>query len=168
MVFVIPTWICRTVTASACGFAVAKGSMPERIVGAVCGFVWLWDNFVHPYLLGQRMGYELAKDSLELAILIVLALRYDRWWLFVASMANLLIVATDVANMMAPLHPWAFGTAIWTWSYIRLAALAAGTWMDRSRRAGWWWRGRSRSYTPPEPRAGFAAGSGRPGHSSAG
>jgi hypothetical protein len=134
MLLVIPHWIDWTAPVAVYLFAAAKGSAPERIVAAVGGAGWLYGNVLRPHWYGQMLPTELAKDMVLLVVITWLALRYDRWWLLAAGSMALLHVATDVAGMLSPVHPWAFGTAMWTWNWIFLGALAAGTWAN--------WRGR--------------------------
>jgi hypothetical protein len=134
MLLVIPLWIDWTVPVLVYLFALTKGSAPERIVAAMSAVGWFYGNVLQPHWLGEMLPIDLAKDAVLFAAIAVLALRYDRWWLFLAGSTALLRVATDVAGMVIPLHPWAFGTAMWTWNWIYLGALAAGTW--------WSWRGR--------------------------
>lgn len=126
--FVIPPPIDQTVTGAVYAFAVLKGRTPERTVGGILGVIWLWNTLVHRWLLHPRDTYELMIDLNALLLILALALNCDRWWLLVAGMALLLRVATDIANFMVPLHGWAYGTALITWGYVLLAALAAGTW----------------------------------------
>jgi hypothetical protein len=136
-VFALPLWIDWSAPVLVYAFAMLLGSTPERIVGGVGAAGWLCGNVLQPHWYGQMLPAELAKDLLIFAVVTALALRHDRWWLLAAGSATLLAIATDVAGMIMPVHPWAFGTAMWTWGWIFLAALAAGTWVSwRSGRGG--------------------------------
>jgi len=166
--FVIPPALDRSVTGAVYGFALLKGGKPERMLAGLIAAIWFWHSFVHPYWLTARSTYQLTLDIAVLLATFALALRYSRWWLLVAAMAGVLRTATDIASFIIPLRAWTYGTALIVWGYVFLAALTTGTWASwQGRRAG---RdpSRFRSSTPPEPRAGFAAGLARSGRSSAG
>ena len=81
--------------------------------------------------------HEVGVDGAIEFVTCIVAVRYDSWPLLVASMASVLSVATDAAELLNPLHRWAYFTALFTRNYIYLAALAAGAWTSwRRRRAG--------------------------------
>jgi hypothetical protein len=124
----LPTWFHWSAPVAVYLFALLKGSTPERLVAAMLGATWIYGNILQPHWYGEMLPYELAKDLAEFVAIAGLALRYDRWWLLAAGSAKLLQTATDVAGMLVPLHGWAFGTVMWIWGYLLLAALAAGTW----------------------------------------
>jgi hypothetical protein len=126
----IPLWIDWSAPVLVYALALLKGSAPERLVGGLCAIGWAYGNIFHPYWLGEKLTWQLTKDIVLLVFVVGLAVCYDRWWLLVAGMTAVLWVATDVAEIIAPVHPWAFGTAIWTWGWIFLAALATGTWFS--------------------------------------
>jgi hypothetical protein len=125
-----PPWLYRAVTVLVYVFALFAGGRPERLLAGVCAALWFYANVASPYWLGERLGYQLAKDIALLVLIVTLAIRYDRWWLLVAGATGVLWVATDLAAMISPHDPWAFGTAIWTWNAVFLAALLAGTWSN--------------------------------------
>jgi hypothetical protein len=133
--FVIPFWIDYTVPVLVYAFALLRGSAPERSVAVLCSLFWLHDNVIDPYRLGERLPFQLAKDIVETAVFLGLALSWNRWWLLGASMLGLLQIATDVVDMILHLHGWTFGTARWTWSWIFLATLFVGTCASPRRRA---------------------------------
>ncbi len=137
---VIPPWLDEAVTAAVYGFAVAKGRGPERIIGGFAGAIWAWNSFAHRRWFGPHDGYELVIDLGALAVTLALTLRRERWWLVVASIALVLRVAVDIADFVIPLHGWAYGTALMTWGYVFLAALAACTWES--------WRGQCDATKP--------------------
>jgi hypothetical protein len=123
-----PVWAYRGATLAVYALALLRGGRPERILAGICTVLWIWGNLLSPYMLGERLPQQLAKDLALLGLIVALALRYDRWWLLVAGMTAVLWIATDLAGMLSPHDPWAFGTAVWTWNAIFLGALAAGTW----------------------------------------
>ena len=131
----IPAWIDLAIAGLAYAFAMSMGSAPERIVGGSCAGWLIYNNVVAPHHLGEMLPFHLAKDALELALITALAVRFDRWWLLVAGMSVVLWVATDAAGLILPVDGWALGTAMLIWSYIFIAALAAGTWTSWRRRA---------------------------------
>ena len=126
--FIIPPALDRSITGAVDGFALLKGGKPERILAGFVGAIWFWNSFLHRYWLGSGSMYQLALDVAVLLSVVVLALPYDRWWLLVAGMTSVLCIATDVSAFAMPLHWWTYGTALFTWGYVFLAALATGTW----------------------------------------
>ena len=165
--FMIPIWLDQAIVAAVYGFALLKGGAPERILAGICGVVWFWNTFVHRLWLGHGSPYLMTTHVLLFVVTVALAFHYDRWWLLVAGMAGVLSVATDAAALMMPLHWWAFGTALFIWSYIFIAALAAGAWTSWRERVNDGGASLIRSDTPPGPPAGLGATSGPSGRSSA-
>lgn len=134
MLFVIPPWFDYSALVFVYASALLKGGAPERTAAVVFGGTWLFSLAIHDRL-GAMPVFETVKDSIRLVVIVVLALRFDRWWLLVGGVTSVLAVATDLAGRLAHIDPWAFGTAIWTWTWIFLAALATGSWSSwRERR----------------------------------
>jgi hypothetical protein len=132
---VIPHWLDCTLVAAVYAFALGKGGAPERWLAGTYGSVWLFNTLFRPMIYGQHLAYLLTLDVVLALVTVLLAIRYDRWWLLVAGAASLLRIATDGIAILIPLQPWTLGTALITWGYIRLAALATGTWSNWRTRA---------------------------------
>ncbi|THD77015.1 MAG: hypothetical protein E7812_13730 [Phenylobacterium sp.] len=64
----------------------------------------------------------------QLAIIIGLALRYDRYWLIWASSFLLLHVVTDLVGLRPGTSWWAFASAHVIWSYCTSAVFLWGVW----------------------------------------
>jgi hypothetical protein len=136
MLLVIPDWFAISALVFAYSFALLAGGAPERIFAAVFASTWLLSMAIHDRV-GEMPLYETVKDTVRLALVIWLAMRFDRWWLLVCGMAALLLVGTDIAGILVSIRPWALGTAVWTWSYLYLLTLTVGTWLSwRSRLGG--------------------------------
>ena len=133
MLFVLPLWFNVTVAALVILFAWARGRAPERIYATWIALVLLHDR-LDPHVFGQDLGHQLLVDLAEALLLIVLALRYDRYWVLGAASAALMGAATTGFEAVLHLHGWAYGTAMLTWAYIAEALLTIGTWNSWRRR----------------------------------
>lgn len=120
-----------------CGYALARGGTPERIVAAslltayvatILGYAELSIRF------DQVEVAVLAVDGLLLAVLVAVALRADRLWplmvagLHLASVGAHLLKIFDI-NMIRV----TYALLIAVWSYPMLVLLALGTWRHRRR-----------------------------------
>ena len=134
---IVPFWIDRSVPWAAFAFAVTKGSVPERIIGALSAASLALNTFVVPHGAGEMLPLNLLETTVSLATVAGLAVSYDRWWLIAAGSIKLVLIGTILGAILIPMRPWAIGTALWTWSWIFVALLAHGTWESwRRRRAG--------------------------------
>ena len=120
---------------AACGYALCRGGSPERIGGAALLSNW----YLAPVLARLSMPDTahlgvFALDAVTALILVGLALRSDRYWpLFVAAfqVLELLMHAGRLAD--SRIHARAYFVGIEIASYLILAALAAGTWLETPR-----------------------------------
>jgi hypothetical protein len=132
---VIPYWIDYASVWGAYAFALALGSAPERIVAGVFSLNYALELLFLPHASGQMLAFDLAMWLAHLALIVALALKFDRWWLLFGGMIQLLSAATSAAGMLHHVHWWAYGTVAWMWEYLFLGALVSGTWSSwRSRR----------------------------------
>lgn len=76
----------------------AVGKTPERIAGATLTCLM----FVSPYLTREGPIWPALASGITLAILVVLALRYERWWLIGAAGFQLVIFSTHFAPLISP------------------------------------------------------------------
>jgi hypothetical protein len=76
----------------------AAGKTPERIAAATLTCLM----FVSPYLTREGPIWVASASGMTLAILVVLALRYERWWLIGASGFQLVIFSTHFAPLISP------------------------------------------------------------------
>jgi hypothetical protein len=76
----------------------AAGKTPERIAAATLTCLM----FVSPYLTREGPVWVASASGMTLAILVVLALRYERWWLIGASGFQLVIFSTHFAPLISP------------------------------------------------------------------
>jgi hypothetical protein len=125
---VIPYWIEWTLPWVVFALAILLGSVPERTIAIACAMVLANSDFVMPHRSGQMLTLELCTSIATFVLTTAMALRWDRWWLLFAAMISLLMVGLNIAGMLTPVHWWAFGTAGWTFAYLFLASLSAGTW----------------------------------------
>ncbi len=76
----------------------AAGRTPERIAAATLACLM----FASPYLAREGPVANAAASGLALAILVVLALRYERWWLIGAAGFQLVVFSTHFATLVIP------------------------------------------------------------------
>jgi len=74
------------------------GKTPERIAAATL----ICLMFGSPYLTREGPVWVAAASGLALAILIVLSLRYERWWLIGAAGFQLVTFSTHFAPLISP------------------------------------------------------------------
>src|SRR5262245_21866833 len=73
----------------------AAGKTPERVAAATLTCLM----FVSPYLTREGPVWTAVASGMTLAILVVLALRYERWWLIGAAGFQLVIFSTHFAPL---------------------------------------------------------------------
>lgn len=76
----------------------AAGKTPERIAAATLTCLM----FVAPYLSREGPLPLATASGLTLTILVVLALRYERWWLIAAAGLQLVVFSTHFAPLVIP------------------------------------------------------------------
>lgn len=82
----------------------AAGKTPERIAAATLACLMV----VSPYLTREGPLWPALASGITLAIFLVLALRYERWWLIGAAGFQLVIFSTHFAPLISPQqHIWA-------------------------------------------------------------
>jgi hypothetical protein len=86
------------VSVIALAMLLAAGKTPERIAAAT--FTCLM--FVSPYLTREGPLWPALASGIALTILVVLALRYERWWLIGAAGFQLVIFSTHFAPLIIP------------------------------------------------------------------
>lgn len=86
------------VSVIALAILLAAGKAPERMAAAALIALM----FVSPYLAREGPIAHALVSGAALAILIVLALRYDRWWLIGAAGLQLVVFSTHFASLVIP------------------------------------------------------------------
>jgi hypothetical protein len=117
--------------ASTCGYAYLRGEYPEKLCASVliAGSLFstliaiLYNNHWH------RAGfYIFLVDVAALCILVILALRSDRFWPIWAAAFQLPGVVTHIATMVDPkILPRSYAIAQGFWIYPLLIVLVIGT-----------------------------------------
>ena len=91
------------VSVIALAILLAAGKTPERVAAAALTILM----FASPYLAREGPFAHACASGVALAILIVLALRYDRWWLIGAAGLQLVVFSTHFAALVIPQeHIW--------------------------------------------------------------
>ena len=127
-------WFIAMVLVS--GAALWRGGVPEKRVAVANVAAWFLTPLAYDRDLAGLQWGVLGVDALFLAYLLFLALTTDRLWLLFATAFQLLGIVTHVAMGVdegVPALPYRWGLVIW--SYLTLAALAAGAWIHRDQPA---------------------------------
>jgi hypothetical protein len=137
MFFDTPVQAIGTVSlAMVCSYAVWRGGRPERLAAILVALDWFatpffenHDAFKHPQFA------VLALDGAVMVALLCIALTSDRYWPLWVTAFQLFELLMHVA--MATDHrvrPRAYYIGIEIGSYLMLAALALGAWLEAPRR----------------------------------
>ena len=86
------------VSVIALAILLAAGKTPERVAAATLTCLM----FASPYLARDAPVANASASGLALVILVVLALRYDRWWLIGAAGFQLGVFSTHFATLIIP------------------------------------------------------------------
>lgn len=76
----------------------AAGKTPERVAATTLTCLM----FISPYLTREGPVWVASASGITLAVLVVLALRYERWWLIGAAGLQLVIFSTHFAPLITP------------------------------------------------------------------
>lgn len=77
---------------------IASGKIPERVVAYTLSILMVSS----PYLALTSPSIHAAASGIALVVLLVLALRYDRWWLIGAAGLQLVIFSTHFVTLVIP------------------------------------------------------------------
>lgn len=122
-----------------CLYAWALGERPEK-AGAALFFSASMATWAVKAVFGSSyytgfMTPVFVVDNLLLLLLIVLALRVNRYWPLWAAGFHLANLITHIAVLTnAATAPMAYANAVVLWGYAVLFALVGGTWLEVHRR----------------------------------
>lgn len=119
-----------------CGYALARGGVPERIGVAILIAAILGSALVPAASEPRFRGFEwgvAAVDAAMLLALVALALRAQRYWPMWMAAVLVATVVTHLLMLSPRLMPWSYSVAIAAWSYPNPLLLAAGAWRHRRR-----------------------------------
>ncbi|WP_332765960.1 hypothetical protein [Phenylobacterium sp.] len=131
----LPQQIWLVVMALVCGLAFWRGRRPEWIVAGACILAWA----LTPLAQNSRNWFDpqwgvFAVDLALLAVLVWLTLTTDRTWLLFASAFQLLAVIIHLAILVDhSVNPMPYRQALVIWSYLVIAALGVGSWLEGCR-----------------------------------
>lgn len=119
-----------------------KGGHAERMVAVILLANYLVGPFLQPARIGEVMFGLAVADLVLLGVLGWLTLKYDRWWLLLATAAQGLVVLAYLAVMTRPeITARENIVAQWVFGLITLYALLGGV-LER-------WLAGERSAAPP-------------------
>jgi hypothetical protein len=121
----------------ACGYALARGGAPERIV-AVAFLVGVGLTvLVQSELAGRFQSVEvgiLVVDIAFLAIVVAVALLANRYWpLWVVALQTITVAVHGVKAYVPHLDAWMYHVVVSRLAWVILALLVIGTWRHRTR-----------------------------------
>ncbi len=124
-----------------CAIALRWGGFEERltagafILNAVITNVLDFGNRTR---YSQVQTFELYADLALLALLLVLALRSDRFWPMWATAFQLVLILVHAGSgFQTGNFAWAYYVALIFWSFPLMLTLAAGTWLEARQRRLW-------------------------------
>lgn len=124
----LPPWVWPSAVIATCALAVWRGRDQERLAAGVYLAAWALTLVVFRSNSEDLQWPVLIIDTCLLGILIVLALRSQRFWPLFAAAFQLLGVITHVARALdAAVSGWAYQTAGLIWSYMVISAIAYGS-----------------------------------------
>lgn len=104
-----------------------KGGHPERAGVALLIGAYVSGPFLQGYQIGDVMVAVAVCDLVVWSVFVGLALRYDRWWLLLASGAQSLNVLSHAAILLTPdLSTREAVAAQWVFGLVSLYALFSG------------------------------------------
>jgi hypothetical protein len=104
-----------------------KGGHAERMVAVILLANYLVGPFLQPARIGELMFGLAIADTILLGVLGWLTLKYDRWWLLLATAAQGLVVLAYLAVMTRPeITARENIVAQWVFGLITLYALLGG------------------------------------------
>jgi hypothetical protein len=124
-----------------CGIAFRWGGFDERLTA--CAFIAnaILTNLVSefdPNRYAHTATLQFYADVALLAMLLVLALRSDRFWpMWAAAFQLILILVHTGSGFQTGNFAWAYYAALIFWSFPLMLALAAGTWLEARSRREW-------------------------------
>jgi hypothetical protein len=140
-----------------CGYAIARGGAPERIVGAALLAAAVGTGLSLSALPVRFFNVEIGVLVVDVALLVVLvavALQADRFWPLLLAGLQLDTVGAHLFKLVRPdMIRVAYALSIAGWSYPMLLALAVGVWRHRRRLRA---KGQDLDWTAPRPRKAAA------------
>jgi hypothetical protein len=133
--FELPLWVTAHVEGLAYGYAIWKGGAEERLIGwTEAGILAVAIALLgaHPHL-----WVEVVSVTVELGVVLSLALRSNKIWPLVYASTVLVSALTIFAQTLHPVGLWAYVTTKFVWYYLECVILVVGTWrasVDRKRR----------------------------------
>lgn len=116
----------------ACGFALTRGGLPERIASVTILAGTAATLFVAPTLPYRFRHVEPGIFAVDLAMFLIftgLALRSTRFWpIWIAGLQGATVVMHCARLIASQVVPQAYMDAVALWSYPLIAILAIGTW----------------------------------------
>jgi hypothetical protein len=131
MLFVLPKLVTELATLAVIALAFVRGRSAERLVAGMTLASMAW-SLAHGSVYGADLAGELARDAAFAAVVTAIALKSDRYWALAAASVWWVSVVTELVQMIAPVDPWAYGTAELLWWYLSLACLGVGAWRART------------------------------------
>lgn len=129
--FIDGPWDFVTIMCLACGYALWRGRLPERVAAVAFLLAWLASYLVHTRDFTQPQFGMFWVDAILMVILVSLALLSGRRWLMVACACHLLTLGDHFAMMIDQrILSLAYLRVMVVWGYAALLAMVLGTYFE--------------------------------------
>jgi hypothetical protein len=133
----VASWMCWNVLAVVTAAAAFwRGRFEERIVAAVMTVASLASLAAWPSYWVMNSQIVMAIDTIETAILVVIAVRSRLWWPSWCAAFHVMAVVNHATflSSQGAIDRWAYVSGVYIWSWLGLIPLSLGTfdaWMAR-------------------------------------
>jgi hypothetical protein len=120
-----------TILGLACGYALWRGRLPERVAAVALILAWLASDMVLSRDFSRPQYGMFWVDLILMVILVALALLSNRRWLMVAAACHLLTVGDHFAMMLDHrILSYAYQAVMTVWGYAVILAMVLGTFFE--------------------------------------
>lgn len=124
-------WDFVTIMCLACGYALWRGRLPERVAACAIPLAWLASYVMHTRDFTQPQFGMFWVDLILMIILVALAFLSGRRWLMAACACHLLTLGDHFAMMIDQrILSLAYIRVMTIWGYAVLLALVLGTFFE--------------------------------------
>ena len=136
----IPVAILFAVQLIGSGYAIVRGGGPERWGATLYVVNWFLSDLTvylsHRQFMTTETGLMMV-DAVYLVVLVVLALKAQRYWPLWAAALQLDTILTHVLMFSKATPPFSYGFALWLWGLPLPILMAVGAWRHRRRLKRW-------------------------------
>lgn len=128
-IIALPPWVGLSFDIIVWAAALLRGGPLERAAAIAMVVAWRATLIVQDQRWAEPQLNVLYVDTALMLVLLLIALRSDRYWPLWATAFQLLAVFSHCARLLDPtLGSWVYVTAGFIWTYAVVGALGVGTW----------------------------------------